>query len=185
MAFGHAVGSACIEAHLFAWPDDPIVSAVVCIAGVLMGVMSQDPDRKSFSIVARRLGCPEDATPEEEVEFLRKVDAGALVGVFRTYNDSDASPKLFFRPQVDEDYLFSHDSQLERARQGRFAKVVSWVLFSRNFANPQKPMLVGMTAQEGNALVPYWDMAAGKESAVAAAAKWTSRFEGVIQEVLE
>jgi hypothetical protein len=82
-------------------------------------------DRASFSLLAQRLGCPEHATPEEEVTFLRGVDAGAILGCFRVHNDSGAQTRLFFRPQVDGVVLFSPEEQAERARQGKFARVVS------------------------------------------------------------
>jgi carboxylesterase type B len=127
IAYGHAAGSGSIEAHLFAWPDDPIVSGAICMSGFLpMGGTTRDMERKSWSLLARRLGCPDDASPEEEVEFMRAVDAGAILGCFRAYNDSDGvETKLFFRPQVDGRVLFTPEKLGERARRGEFAKVVS------------------------------------------------------------
>ncbi|KAK2754874.1 hypothetical protein FQN54_006767 [Arachnomyces sp. PD_36] len=168
VAFGQAAGSACIDAHLFAWPDDPIVSAAVCFAGAMLGVVSQDKDKESFKRLARRLGCPEDATPEEQIAFVREVDAGAIIGCFRAYNDSEAEPKMYFRPQIDNVVILTPEEQLERAGQGKFAKV---------------PVLLGMTAEEGNGLVPYRELAAGEDSAVTAAVNWTSRFQGVLDKV--
>lgn len=82
-------------------------------------------EKRSFSLIAQRMGCPKDASPEEELAFLRKVDLGALLGCVRTYMDSGAEPATFFRPQEDGVYMFSLDEQLKRASQGRFAKVVS------------------------------------------------------------
>ena len=126
VAFGHAAGSGSIEAHLFAWPDDPIVSAAICISGFLtMGGTNRDMDQQSFSLIARRLGCAKDATPEQEVAFLRDIDAGAILGCFRSYNDSGAEPRMFFRPQVDGAILLTPEEHLDRARQGKFARVVS------------------------------------------------------------
>jgi hypothetical protein len=46
-------------------------------------------------------------------------------------------------------------------------------------------MLLGMTAQEGTALVPCRDLAAGQDDAVAAAEKWNSRIEDALQQTLE
>lgn len=43
-------------------------------------------------------------------------------------------------------------------------------------------MLLGMTAEDGNALVPCREMEAGKD---AAALQWTSRIEGVLQQTIE
>ena len=125
VAFGAAAGSACIDTHLFAWPDDPIISAAVCFSGSLIGTTSQDMAQESFPRLARRLGCPENATPEQEVDYVRNVDAGAMIGCFRAYNDSGAEPMMFFRPQVDGSVIFTLEDQLNRARQGKFAKVVS------------------------------------------------------------
>ena len=82
-------------------------------------------DRKSFALIARRLGCPENATSQEQITYLRAADAGAIVGCTRTYMDSGIEPKLFFRPQEDGVFIFSIEEQLRRARQGKFAKVVS------------------------------------------------------------
>ena len=56
-------------------------------------------DRESFTLIARRLGCPENASSQEKVAFLRGADAGAIMGCVRTYMDSDVEPKLFFRAQ--------------------------------------------------------------------------------------
>lgn len=130
-AFGHAGGAVSIEAHLFAWPEDPIVSAAICISGHLPMIKAhRDLTKESFSLIARRLGCPQHATPEEEVAFLRGADAGAILGCFRAYKDSDAEPQLLFRPQTDDVFIFSPEEQLERARKGQFAKVVSqWIYF--------------------------------------------------------
>lgn len=126
VAYGHAAGSGSIEAHLFAWPDDPIISAAICISGFLtMGGTTRDMAKESFSLLARRLGCPENASPEEEVEFVRGVDAGAILGCFRAYNDSGVDPRMFFRPQCDGRILLSPEEQLERAYKGKFAKIVS------------------------------------------------------------
>lgn len=85
----------------------------------------RDLNKESFSLIARRLGCPPDATPEEEVAFLRGADAGAILGCFRAYKDSAAEPQLLFRPQTDDVFIFSPAEQLERASKGQFAKVVS------------------------------------------------------------
>lgn len=82
-------------------------------------------DRESFTLIARRLGCPENASSQEKVAFLRAADAGAIMGCVRTYMDSDVEPKLFFRPQEDGVFIFSIEEQLRRARQGKFASVVS------------------------------------------------------------
>lgn len=90
-----------------------------------MGGTSRDAHQRSFSLLARRLGCPRGATPDEEVAFLRAVDAGAIQGCLRAYDDSDAEPKLCFRPQVDHAVVFSPDGYADRARRGEFAKVVS------------------------------------------------------------
>lgn len=46
-------------------------------------------------------------------------------------------------------------------------------------------MLLGMTADEGNALVHPTELAAGKDGATAAAANWTRVFEDTLQQVLE
>jgi carboxylesterase type B len=122
--FGHAAGAGCIDAHLFAWPDDPIVSAAVCFGGAMLGVVSRDKEQESFGLLARRLGCPKDATPEEQIAFVRELDAGAIIGCFRAYNDSEAEPQMFFRPQCDNVVMYTPEEQLQRAREGKFAKVV-------------------------------------------------------------
>ena len=95
-------------------------------------------DRKSFGLIARRLGCPEHASPEEKVVFLRHADAGAILGCVRTYMDSGADPKLFFGPQEDGVFVFSIEEQLRRARQGKFAKMVggqALIQLVRSYAN--------------------------------------------------
>lgn len=46
-------------------------------------------------------------------------------------------------------------------------------------------MLLGMTADEGNALVPCLEMAAREDSVVASAAKLTSHFKETLQQTLE
>jgi len=98
-----------------------------------MGGTTRDMAKDSFSLLARKLGCPDDASPEEEVEFVRGRDAGAILGCFRSHNDSGMEPRMFFRPQVDGRILLGPDEHFARAKLGRFAKIVScdFFLFGR------------------------------------------------------
>jgi hypothetical protein len=45
-------------------------------------------------------------------------------------------------------------------------------------------MLLGMTADDGNALVPCLGMTAGDHDVMAAAAEWTGRIENAVLQVI-
>lgn len=126
-AFGNAGGSACLEAHLFAWPEDPIFSRIISQSGsILLARESSDPNRASFATVARKMGyMGNDDDSNAVLEFMRKVDAGALVGCITNHIDSALEPGLQFLPRRDGKLIFRPEEYREKIAAGDFAKMVS------------------------------------------------------------
>lgn len=126
-AFGNAAGAVCLEAHLFAWPEDPIFSRIISQSGsILLARKSSDPERTSFTTAARKMGyMGNDDDSIAVFEFMRKVDAGALVGCITHHNDSGSEPGLQFRPRRDGKIMFGPEEYREKITAGKFAKMVS------------------------------------------------------------
>ncbi|KAJ3751317.1 Alpha/Beta hydrolase protein [Lentinula detonsa] len=143
--WGQSAGSSATDMYLFSFYDDPIVRASISSSGFAIGHSNnEDFTGTNFTFVAKSLGCDfEDA--HLELECMRHVPMARMENFIGQYQDNStlvntSQPAISFTRQVDNKYVFSDDDYKERYLNGQIA---------------QLPKIIGTTAREASALVPY------------------------------
>lgn len=112
-----------VDRHAFAHPSKPLVRNLILNSGTaLLELPLRDPAHTEFSFVAVGLGFP-GGNATEELEFMRTVPADSLLTFMKAHRDSEATPKLYFQPIIDECTQFSDYD--ERVKSGNFSKLVN------------------------------------------------------------
>ncbi|KAL6719032.1 Cocaine esterase [Lecanora helva] len=140
-AWGQSGGASVIDAHQFAFPRDPVFHAAILeSADVLQAKADTDPNKTSFSYVAAQLGCSSNCSAVEEVECMRKIDAGVISKFIGVHMDRNATPPLYFQPTADNSLIFTPQQYLTKGNAGDFANL---------------PNILGSNTDEGSSFVPY------------------------------
>ncbi|KAL8665706.1 MAG: hypothetical protein Q9202_002016 [Teloschistes flavicans] len=82
-----------------------------------------DPNRTSFSYVAKQLGGPVNATAQQEVDFLRTVDAGLIESFLQDHGDRSLTPVLYFGPTADNKTAFLPQDYVAKGRAADYANL--------------------------------------------------------------
>jgi carboxylesterase type B len=139
--WGQSAGSASVDAHNFAFYQNPLVSGLFMQSGTA-ALLSTKPasEHRNFSFVAHSLGCP-TTPPSAELKCMRSLPATTIVNFIGHYNDANngSLPPLTFNPVIDDKIIFANYSS--RYNQGLFSKNV--------------PAIIGNAANEGAGLTTY------------------------------
>ncbi|KAL8693638.1 MAG: hypothetical protein Q9224_003715 [Gallowayella concinna] len=91
----------------------------------LIGRTATDPDRKSFSYVAKQLGGPANASSQQEVDFLRTIDADRIESFLQDHAERNITPPLYFSFSADSKRVFLPQEYVAKGRAGAYANVIS------------------------------------------------------------
>lgn len=143
--WGQSAGAGAADMYLFAWAKDPIIRASVSSSGVAIGrSTNQDFDGSNFTFVAKAMGCDfENAAVE--LECMRRVAMPRMENFIGQYQDNStlvntSQPAISFTRQADNEIIFNDTQYREKYAKGDIAQI---------------PKIIGTTAREASALVPY------------------------------
>jgi carboxylesterase type B len=118
MMFGQSAGSMLLDMYSMAYPQDPIVSAIIGESGSANSGFALDNKNAKWNSVARSVGC---SSGQASVECMRKkTEAEITKAVGNAGRSGVAGP---FAPVVDSKVVWSRSGTIARQRQGLFAKV--------------------------------------------------------------
>lgn len=109
--------------HAYAWPDDPIVNALIPQSGAA-GLVQTDASTgaSNWFKLASKVGCG-NQTDEATLECMRRQEYSVLIKAIKGKAESRVGlPSISFGPMIDNKIVFA-DYQ-ERAAAGKFAKRV-------------------------------------------------------------
>ncbi|KAB8274055.1 Alpha/Beta hydrolase protein [Aspergillus minisclerotigenes] len=137
--WGQSSGAASTDYYNFAWPDDPIVHALIMHSGSVFATgSSNDVTHSNFSFVAGTLGCA-NLSASDELDCMRhNVSADALVDFYQNYTLGADVPALKFTTIVDNVTKFQNFTT--RALAGNYSKL---------------PAILGTNADEESSLLPW------------------------------
>ncbi|KAK7733292.1 hypothetical protein SLS53_008189 [Cytospora paraplurivora] len=122
--FGQSAGAKSVDAHLFAFPDKPLLKGAILHSGTALLPLPprRNTDFGHYSFVAKKLGFEGD-DPLAELEFMRQQSAQTLLDAIAAHFWTREQPFLNFRPVVDGVTIFEDYEGL--AKCGSFAHLVS------------------------------------------------------------
>jgi acetylcholinesterase len=136
--WGQSAGAVSVDFYNFAYPEDPIVSALIMDSGsTFLTLGEDDTQHTNFTFVASHFGCG-NLTSQAELDCFRNVSSTDIITYLKTRDDDGTTPGLSFNPIVDGRTKFANFT--ERALAGNFTK---------------KPAIMGTTNNEGAGFVPY------------------------------
>lgn len=143
--WGQSAGAGLTDMYLFPWAEDPIVRASVSSSGVAVGrTLNKDYSGSNFTFVAKAMGCDfEDASLE--LDCMRRVPMPRLENFIGQYQDNStlvntSQPAITFTRQADGKFVFTTPQYETLYQNGSIAQI---------------PKIIGTTARESSALVPY------------------------------
>lgn len=83
---------------------------------------TNDPEHKSFTVIAGHLGCG-NLSPAAELACMRKVSCVAIENFLQSYGDNGTQPSLSFSPVIDNRTTFSNYTAKALAKE--FSQLVS------------------------------------------------------------
>ncbi|OJJ38084.1 hypothetical protein ASPWEDRAFT_734215 [Aspergillus wentii DTO 134E9] len=131
--WGQSAGGASTDLFGYAYPDDPIVTGLICDSGSATIAGSSDYTQKNFTFIAEKVGCA--GNDDAVLECMRGVPATRLRDVVSTYGNVK-SMGLSFTPIPDNITAFSNTT--DRALRGLVADI---------------PAIFGSNANEGAGFV--------------------------------
>jgi carboxylesterase type B len=126
--WGQSAGGASTSIYGYAWPDDPIVSSLICDSGAAGLLGSGDNQHTNFTFLAGLVGCS-GLDAQTELSCVRNVSATTLENALSNYSINGTKPAISFTPFPDNKTAFSNTT--DRAVRGLVAKIVSDVLCPR------------------------------------------------------
>jgi acetylcholinesterase len=136
--WGHSAGAVSVDSYNFAYPHDPIVSALIMSSGTSQSNIPYVPGPSNFTIVAKGLGCEKESAAAE-IACLRKVPFRAIIAFLKARFDSKPSSlRDSFTPMIDNRTVFANYT--ERALAGNFSRL---------------PAIIGTTVDEFGVFLPY------------------------------
>ncbi|KAF3043357.1 hypothetical protein E8E11_008434 [Didymella keratinophila] len=136
--WGQSAGAVSVDNYNFAYPEDPIVSALIMHSGTsFLTLTSVDLEHTNFTSVATSLGCG-NLNATAEVDCLREVPYTEIISFLKARSDNGTTPALTFNPIIDNRTKFSNYTA--RALAGNYTR---------------KPAIVGTTVDEGSVFLPY------------------------------
>ncbi|KAL2702622.1 hypothetical protein AAEP93_006920 [Penicillium crustosum] len=110
LLFGQSAGASSVDIHSYAYPDDPIVSALAFHSGTAP-LLTSAPDHQSWNELSTVLGCGVGA---ESFQCMRQVPMTKIV-------ETRANGSYSFYPIVDNVLVFS--DYAARAKMGKLAQL--------------------------------------------------------------
>ncbi|KAK9413511.1 putative Carboxylic ester hydrolase [Seiridium unicorne] len=139
LLFGQSAGSVSTDVYSFAYPDDPIVKAVIMESLTAhCPVYSHDYAQSNFSFVANALGCGGLNATGELSCMQHQVSAETIRDFVANRSIAGTTPSLTFTNIADEKVYFSNYT--ERALLGKVANI---------------PAIVGTNTGDGLGAAPY------------------------------
>jgi acetylcholinesterase len=136
--WGQSAGAVSVDNYNFAYPEDPIVSALIMNSGSsFLDLTSRDPEHTNFTVVAENFGC-RGSNATSEIDCLRQVDFKKILSFLKARSDNGTTPALTFNPIIDNRTRFANYTA--RALAGNYTK---------------KPAIIGTTVDEGTVFLPY------------------------------
>lgn len=133
--WGQSAGAWSVNYYGYAYPDDPIVTALIADSGG-SSAFNQDTLHSNFSAVASAAGCG-GLTPIDELTCMQKISETEVQRLYSNTNNVN------FQPIVDNLTLFPNNTN--RAEQGLVAQI---------------PAIIGVNSREGSGFV---NIANGRE----------------------
>lgn len=136
--WGQSAGAVSVDNYNFAYPEDPIVSALIMHSGTsFLTLTSVDPEHTNFTSVATSLGCG-NLNATAQVDCLRQAPFTDIIAFLKARSDNGTTPGLTFNPVIDNRTKFANYTA--RALAGNYTR---------------KPAIIGTTVDEGNVFLPY------------------------------
>ncbi|KAJ9667700.1 hypothetical protein H2201_002235 [Coniosporium apollinis] len=135
--WGQSAGAASVDTYGYAYPEDPIVSSLICDSGAATIRSSSDYAQTNFTFLASLVGC-RDLDSQAEVACVRNVPAVTLQSALGNYIISRATPSISFVPVNDNVTVFSNTT--DRALRGLIANI---------------PAIMGSNTNEGAGFVDF------------------------------
>lgn len=143
--WGQSAGAGAADMYLFAWAKDPIIRASVSSSGVAIGrSTNQDFDGSNFTFVAKAMGCDFDDAAVE-LDCMHRVAMPRMENFIGQYQDNStlvntSQAAMSFTRQADNEIVFNDTQYREKYAKEEVAQI---------------PKIIGTTAREASALVPY------------------------------
>ncbi|KAL2129225.1 hypothetical protein VTI74DRAFT_8071 [Chaetomium olivicolor] len=148
---GQSAGSISAQSMTYAYPEDPIVSALILESGTVEGLNSHPEDDSEFVRAARAVGCASQDR-KQELECMRTVDADKLKHAISNETFNEFSGYNGGWPTADNVTMFTKEEAQRRGQAGEFARL---------------PTLIGTMLNEGDSVTPYWDAVKGVDRDIA------------------
>ncbi|CZR66959.1 related to triacylglycerol lipase V precursor [Phialocephala subalpina] len=136
--WGQSAGGASVGLYGYAYPNDPIVTSLICDSGSANLLGSTDVAQSNFTFLAGLVGCGNYSDGEKELECMRGVDAVTIENALSNYGIAGTKPSISFTPFPDNKTAFGNTT--DRAVRGLVAKI---------------PAILGSNANEGAGFVSY------------------------------
>lgn len=139
LLWGQSAGSISVDYYNYAYPKDPIVSALAMDSGTAFtSIVSTDTSHSNFTFVASQLGCANSSSPQAELNCMRKVPASTIESFVADYQANGTTPSISFLPIADNKTVYANYTA--RALAGHQANL---------------PAIIGTNAQDGVPFAPY------------------------------
>ncbi|OAX81978.1 hypothetical protein ACJ72_03681, partial [Emergomyces africanus] len=120
--FGQSAGGVAVDYHSYAYPDDPIVSGLIPMAGTALSMKpnTMDQSKKYWYTAASALGCGDSG---DVMDCMRSKSAADILAAVSKVppEPSKALAQPVFHPTIDDKIVFSDYEAL--SGQGKFAKL--------------------------------------------------------------
>jgi hypothetical protein len=120
-------GAASVDIYSYAYPNDLMVSGLICDSGSATILTSTDYQHSNFTFLAGLVGCTHPDDGEAELACMREVSADKLRDVLSTYYNRGDIPDNAFVPIADEKVVFRNTT--DRAMKGFVANIASFVSY--------------------------------------------------------
>ncbi|EMC99033.1 hypothetical protein BAUCODRAFT_388676 [Baudoinia panamericana UAMH 10762] len=143
--WGQSAGAGLTDEYLFAWPSDPIVRASISSSSLAIGYPTNvDYAGTNFTFVAQAMGC-NFTDPAFELQCMRRVPMPRIVNFVGQYQDNSSlvntsQRAISFSRQIDNKFVFSQADYVRLYQADTLAQI---------------PKMIGTTAREFSALLPY------------------------------
>jgi carboxylesterase type B len=125
--WGQSSGAASVDIYSYAYPNDPIVSGLICDPGSATILASTDHKHSNFTFLADLMGCTNPDDADAELACMREVPADKLRDTLPTYYNRGDIPDNTFVPIADEKVVFRNTT--DRAMKGFVANIVSFASY--------------------------------------------------------
>ncbi|KAF8544403.1 Alpha/Beta hydrolase protein [Trichophaea hybrida] len=134
--FGESAGSGSISTYAYAYPQKPLVRALIMQSGT--AELMVDPGPGEFLRVAGNVGCK--GGEKERVKCMMAAEAGKIQDAVSPKLLNDMGARSGGTPAVDNVTVFSPEEVVKRGLAGKFASL---------------PTLIGSNNHEGDFLIPF------------------------------